>query len=253
MEFRILGPVRIRTAEQEDALSGSKQRTMLAALLLSDGRALSDERLGRMLWDSRPPSTAPAQIHTYASRIRRRLGPDVPLIRIRTGYQLMAQHVPYDYREFTRLSDEGHRALHAQDFAPAAALLGEALALWRGEALADATDHLVLAERPRLEEYRLEALESRIEAELILGRHRQLVSELTGLVAHHPMRERFRALLMTALYRSDRQAEALTAYIDGRRMLAEELGVEPGLLLARTYQAVLTGEVRTRMPQQLAS
>ncbi|MFG2822959.1 BTAD domain-containing putative transcriptional regulator [Kitasatospora sp. NPDC048365] len=253
MEFRILGPVRVRTGEHEDALSGSKQRTMLAALLLTDGRALSDEHLGRMLWDTNPPSTAPAQIHTYASRIRRRLGPDVPLVRIRTGYQLMAEHVAYDYREFGRLSDEGHRALRVQNYELAAARLGQALALWRGEALADTTDHMVFAERPRLEEFRLEALESRIEAELILGRHRQLVSELTGLVRHHPMRERFRALLMTALYRSDRQAEALTAYLDGRRLLAEELGVEPGLLLARTYQAVLTGEVRTLMPQQLAS
>jgi len=253
MEFRILGPVRIRTADHEDALSGSKQRTMLAALLLAEGRALSDERLGRMLWDDTPPSTAPAQIHTYASRIRRRLGPDVPLVRIRTGYQLIAHHVYYDQREFTRLSSEGRRALRAQDYRLAADRLREALALWRGEALADTTEHLVLAEGPRLEEYRLETLESRIEAELVLGRHRQLVSELTGLVTHHPMRERFRALLMTALYRSDRQAEALASYLDGRRMLAEEVGVEPGLLLASTYRAVLTGEVRTRMPQQLTA
>jgi DNA-binding SARP family transcriptional activator len=253
MEFRILGPVRIRTAGQDDAVSGSKQRTMLAALLLANGRALSDEHLSRMLWDTNPPSTATAQIHTYASRIRHRIGVDIPLVRIRTGYQLLAQHVRYDYREFLRLSAEGRSALDAQEFERAADLLNEALALWQGEALADATEHLIMTERPRLEEFRLETLESRIEAELIIGRHRQLVSELTGLVAHHPLREQFRALLMTALYRSDRQADAMSVYLAGRRMLAEELGVEPGLLLARTYQAVLTGEVRTRMPQQLAS
>jgi DNA-binding SARP family transcriptional activator len=253
MEFRILGPVRIRNGPSEDALGGSKQRTMLAALLLAEGRPLADQHLGRMLWDDRPPSTASAQLHTYASRIRRRIGASATLTRIRSGYVLTEHQTYCDYREFTALSAHGHDFLRNQDYESAARVLGSALTLWQGDALADASDHLVTAEGPRLEELRLEALESRIEAELILGGHRHLVSELTGLVLLHPLRERFRALLMTALYRSDRQAEALTSYIAGRRLLTEELGVEPGLLLSRTYHAVLSGEVRTRMPQQLAS
>jgi DNA-binding SARP family transcriptional activator len=251
MEFRILGPVHILTDGQEDALSGTKQRTMFAALVLAGGRAISDDHLGRMLWDTNPPSTAGAQIHTYASRIRRRVGPEVPLVRIRTGYRLIAEQVPCDLTRFTELSQSGFKALREQRFELAAEQLRAALSLWHGEALADVTDHLVFAERPQLDEARLEALEARIEVDLILGRHRQLISELTGLVSQHPMRERFRALLMTALYRSERQAEAMSLYLDGRRILADELGVEPGRLLARTYEAILSGEVRTVMPHQL--
>ncbi|MDH6135315.1 DNA-binding SARP family transcriptional activator [Kitasatospora sp. MAA4] len=251
MEFRILGPVRIWTDGQEDALSGTKQRTTFAALVLAGGRTLSDEHLSRMLWDDNPPNTAGAQIHTYASRIRRRLGAEVPLVRIRSGYRLMADQIPCDYTEFTHRSQAGLQALRGQEYERAAQQLRTALALWRGEALVDATDHLIDAERPQLEEERLEVLEGWIEAELILGRHRQLIPELTRLVAQYPMRERFRALLMTALYRSERQADALSTYLDGRRILADELGVEPGRLLARTYEAVLSGEVRTLMPHQL--
>ncbi len=253
MEFRILGPVRIWTADQEDALSGTKQRTTFAALVLADGRTLSDEHLSRLLWNTNPPSTAAAQIHTYASRIRRRLGPEVPLVRISSGYRLNASQISCDYTEFANRSQNGLRALRAQQYESACEQLRSALALWRGDALTDVTEELVAAERPQLEELRLEALEAWIEAELILGRHRQLVPELTRLVAGHPMRERFRALLMTALYRSERQAEAMSLYLDGRRLLAEELGVEPGRLLARTYQAVLSGEVRTLMPHQLVN
>ncbi|MGK4582327.1 AfsR/SARP family transcriptional regulator [Kitasatospora sp. HPMI-4] len=253
MEFRILGPVHIRTSGHEDSLSGTKQRTMFAALVLAGGRALSDEYLSRMLWDTNPPSTAGAQIHTYASRIRRRVGSEVPLVRLRMGYRLIAEHVPCDLTRFTQLSQEGFRALREQRYELASERLRESLGFWHGEALADVTDHLVLAERPRLDEARLEALEAMIEVDLILGRHRQLISELTGLVTQYPMRERFRALLMTALYRSERQAEAMSLYLDGRRILADELGVEPGRLLVRTYQAILSGEVRTAVPHQLAS
>ncbi|GAA1221830.1 hypothetical protein GCM10009665_10050 [Kitasatospora nipponensis] len=252
MEFRILGPVHIWDGEQEDSLSGTKQRTTFAALVLAGGRALSDEHLSRLLWDATPPNTAAAQIHTYASRIRRRLGPAVPLLRIRSGYRLMAGDIPCDYTEFTHQTQAGLQTMRSGDYQRAAEQLRAALALWRGEALGDTTDRLVDIERPQLEEARLEALEAWIEVELILGRHRQLLPELTRLVARHPMRERFRALLMTALYRSERQAEAMSLYRDGRRILADELGVEPGRLLVRTYEAILSGEVRTLMPHQLA-
>ncbi|MGW4380567.1 AfsR/SARP family transcriptional regulator [Kitasatospora sp. NPDC004531] len=252
MEFRILGPVHLLADGRQDTLSGTKQRTVFAALVLAEGRVVSDEHLGRMLWDERPPGTAAAQLHTYASRLRRRVGADVPLVRSRSGYRLEAGHVPGDLTAFGELSHSGFRALREQRFEAAAELLRAALERWHGEALADVTDHLALAERPRLEEARLAALEARIEADLITGRHRRLISELTGLVARHPMRERFRALLMTALFRSERQAEAMSLYQDGRRLLAAELGVEPGRLLTRTYQAMLTGEMRTVMPYRPA-
>ncbi|MEV7120378.1 AfsR/SARP family transcriptional regulator [Kitasatospora griseola] len=252
MEIRMLGPVHLLADGREDTLSGTKQRTMFATLVLAAGRGVSDEHLGRMLWDERPPGTAPAQLHTYASRLRRRVGPDVQLVRIRSGYRLFAEHVPCDLTRFTDLSGGGFRALREQRFEVAADLLRAALECWNGEALADVTDHLAAAERPRLEEARLAALEARIEADLITGRHRRLISELTGLVARHPMRERFRALLMTALSRSERQAEAMSLYLDGRRLLADELGVEPGRLLARTYQEILSGEARAVMPHRPA-
>jgi DNA-binding SARP family transcriptional activator len=253
MEYRILGPVQIGTAGQEDTLGGTKQRTTFAALAVADGRAVCDDHLGRLLWDDRPPATAAAQIHTYASRIRRRLAPGSQLLRSRAGYRLLVgPGAVCDHRLFAEHSRAGLAALRAQQYPLAAERLAAALALWHGEALADTTDLLIEAERPALEEARLEALEGWVEAELILGRHRQLIPELTRLVSRNPMRERFRALLMTALYRSERQAEAMSLYRDGRRILVDELGVEPGRLLVRTYEAILSGEVRSLMPHQLA-
>ncbi|MFJ3233516.1 BTAD domain-containing putative transcriptional regulator [Streptomyces sp. NPDC086787] len=247
MEIRILGPVRVVTEGRTDnALGGSKQRTVLAALLLAGGKVVPDARLSRLLWEDRPPTTATAQLHTYASRIRRNLDGAVALVRIRSGYQLDAGSVGSDLSRFRQLSGEGHRALRAGDFGGAARDLRAALAQWRGEALADASEQLAATERPQLEERRLEAEEALIEAGLCLGQHRRLVADLTALVAQHPLRERFRAQLMTALYRSDRQSEALTTYVDGRRLLAEHMGVEPGRLLSRTHQAVLSGDAALR-------
>jgi DNA-binding SARP family transcriptional activator len=241
MEIQLLGPVRIQTAAGEEPLGGTKQRTILATLLLANGWAVSDRHISRMLWGSEPPATAAAQIYTYASRLRKQLGAQAPIVRLRSGYQLKVPGVRCDYHEFAQLTRRGMHALNTHQYEEAAAQLGAALALWRGEPLADVTDHLAEAERPQLQEDRLAALEGRIEADLILGRHRHIVSELTRLVAEHPLRERFRALLMTALYRSERQADAMQLYLRGRRLLADELGVDPGPLLTQTYQAILTG------------
>jgi DNA-binding SARP family transcriptional activator len=251
MEIRILGPIRVLGEGRIDALSGSKQRTLLAALLLAARGTLADSQLSRLLWEDRPPTTATAQLHTYASRLRRRLGGEATLVRFRSGYQLDLGTVGSDLRRFEQLGADGHRALRVGDFDGAARDLREALGQWRGEALADATEQLAAVERPRLEERRLEAQEALIEAELCLGQHRRLVADLTALVVQHPLRERFRAQLMTALYRSDRQSEALTTYMDGRRLLAEQMGVEPGRLLSRTHQAVLSGAAA--LPSRLAS
>jgi DNA-binding SARP family transcriptional activator len=253
MEFRILGPVRIHLGDQEDTVSGSKQRTMLACLLLAEGRAVSDEHLSRMLWGENPPSTAPAQIYTYASRIRQRIDATARLERIRTGYRLTVDDRTVDYRAFLVSVHRARAANAAGDHAQAALLLRAALGLWQGDALADTTEHLLSAEQPFLEEQRLEALELCIEMELRLHYQRGLIPELKSLVSRYPLRERLRALLMIALYRSEQQADAIALFQDCRRILDEELGVSPGRLLTQTYQGMLTGEVRSRLPQQLAA
>ena len=147
-----------------------------------------------------------------------------------------------------RLVELGRRSLAGQRYSEAAALLNTALGLWRGDAVADTTRHLISMEQSYLEEQRVEALELRIEAELVLGLQRELIPELRRLVARYPLRERLRALLMTALYRAERQADAIALFQDCRRVLDEELGVAPGRLLSRTYEGVLTGEASSLMP-----
>jgi DNA-binding SARP family transcriptional activator len=241
MKFRILGPIRVTDGCDEDALRGSKQRTVLATLLLADGRVVSDEQLADRLWDCNPPTTASAQIYTYVSRLRKFLAGELVISRLTTGYQMSVEQLDCDHVEFERLSRQGTTALRDKRFAEAASLLRQALALWRGPALCDATDRLIEIEGPQLEEARTTALEARIDADLAVGRHRQLTAELAGLVATHLLRERFRAQLMTALYRCDRQADAVATYHEGRTVLAEELGVDPGRELTETYQQLLTG------------
>ncbi|MER5210202.1 BTAD domain-containing putative transcriptional regulator [Streptomyces sp. NPDC002838] len=248
MEFQLLGPVEARDGARHIALSGSKVHTVLAVLLLARGRVVSDDRLSELLWGWDPPATRNAQIYTYISRLRKLLGPGVDLVRRQPGYQLVADGAHVDVVEFERLQRVGRRALEERRFGEAAETLRRALDLWQGPALANVTPYLAEAELPQLEEVRMSALEHRIEADLALGRHGLLISELTGLVAEFPVRERLRAQLMTALYRCARQAEALHAYHEGREVLAEELGVDPGPDLTATYQAVLSGELGT-LPQ----
>ncbi|MGW5049094.1 BTAD domain-containing putative transcriptional regulator [Streptomyces griseoluteus] len=220
-----------------------KAQTVLAALLLARGRVVSDARLSSLLWGWNPPATMNAQIYTYVSRLRKRLGPDVDLIRQPPGYLIRTGDARVDTFEFERLDEEGRRAHTAQRFDRAAALLRSALDLWRGPALANVTEHLAAEEVPRLEEAWAGTLEHRIDADLALGRHEDLMPELAGLVARFPVRERLRAQFMTALYRSGRQADALESYQQGRLLLAEELGVDPGPELARAYRAVLDGDL----------
>ncbi|MFC9386467.1 AfsR/SARP family transcriptional regulator [Streptomyces venezuelae] len=243
MDFRLLGPIEAeRTGGGTVPLSGSKVHTVLAALLLAEGRVVSDTRLAALLWAFDPPATADAQIYTYMSRLRKHLGEEVEIVRRRPGYVLRAPGARIDLAAFTRLSALGRAALAERRFEDAAALLREALGLWRGTALANATEELIDAELPRLEEARMIALESRIEAELALGRPEETVAELTGLVAEHPVRERLRAQLMTALYRCGRQADALHTYHEGRALLADRLGVDPGEALGSAYRSVLKGD-----------
>ncbi|MFJ6294753.1 BTAD domain-containing putative transcriptional regulator [Streptomyces griseoviridis] len=252
MEFQLLGPVEARDRARRIAVSGTMMRTVLAALLLARGRVVSDGRLSELLWGWDPPATWNAQIYTYMSRLRKLLGPKVDLVRRQPGYQLVADAARVDVVEFGRLERLGRRAMEERRLTQAAETLRQALDLWQGPALANVTPYLAEAELPQLEEARMNALEHRIEADLALGRHGQLTSELTRLVGEFPVRERLRAQLMAALYRCGRQAEALRAYHEGREVLAEELGVDPGPDLTAAYQSLLSRELDT-LPQPAPS
>lgn len=217
--------------------------TVLAALLLARGRVVSDSTLSSLLWGWDPPATAGAQIYTYMSRLRKRLGDEVQIIRRQPGYLLVSSGSRIDLLEFEDLEQRGRDALKAHAYEAAAELLGRALGLWHGPALSNATGHLRDIELPQLQEVRSLALEARIEADLALGRHERILAELTGLVTQFPLREQLRAQLMTALYRCGRQADAMHIYHEGRAVLADQLGVDPGVGLNETYQAVLTGSL----------
>ncbi|MEW1628902.1 AfsR/SARP family transcriptional regulator [Streptomyces sp. NPDC089173] len=243
LRLSLLGPVDAHRGGAPVKLGGPKPRTVLAALLLARGRVVSDTRLTALLWGDHPPATCPAQLHTYASRVRHLLGPGVAVERRRPGYliRLPKHGVRIDLLEFQERAARGAEALAAGDPVTAAGELRRALAVWRGVALGGVCDPLADAERDRLEEERLVTLERRIEADLELGRHAALVPELIALIAADPLREGLRGQLMTALYRSGRQADALAAYRAARATLAAELGLEPSAELRRLQQALLTG------------
>jgi DNA-binding SARP family transcriptional activator len=242
MEFRILGPVEIQGDAGLIELSASKVRTVLASLLLARGRVVSDSRLATVLWGEDPPATADAQIQTYVSRLRQRLGAAVRIARQRPGYLLRIAADQLDLVTFEQLAASGHDALVAGRYAEASDTLKHASAIWRGPALGGVTEFLSDLELPRLEEARLTVLEDRVDADLALGLHTTLVAELTGLVAGQPLRERARAQLMITLHRCGRQPDALASYHDYRRLLVAELGIDPGPDLQELHQAILAGD-----------
>jgi DNA-binding SARP family transcriptional activator len=243
LEFRILGRFEVLRGGQRLLLAGGTQQALLALLLLHANEPLSRELLIKALWGYEPPPTAPKMINNNISRLRRLLQPNgtaAVLVTQPRGYELRIDADQLDARRFERLVKEGQRAL--ADGAPdaAAAKLREGLELWRGPALVDfAEDLFAEAEAARLEELRLNAINDRIEADLALGRHSDLVGELEALVAEHPLRERLRAYLMLALYRSGRQAEALEIYRETRQLLVEALGIEPTRSLQELERAIL--------------
>jgi DNA-binding SARP family transcriptional activator len=239
MEFRLLGPVEARTNDSPVRLSGTKIHTVLSTLLLARGRSVSYEQLSSRLWGWSPPSSMHAQIYTYIHKLRKSLGEEVSLTRQHRGYRIDIEDSTLDLVQFESLVEAGRRALDLGDHRAAAAKLGAGLRLWHGTALANVTEQLAELERPALEEAYVAATEQRIAADLVLGEHAHLVPELTGLVSRHPLRERFRAQLVTALGRSNRQADALLAFHEGRKLLSEQLGVDPGPELSDACQAVL--------------
>ena len=239
MEFFVLGPFEVRDDGRLLALGGGKQRAVLAVLLLHAGEVVSTERLIDALWGERPPASALNSVHIYVSQLRKALG-DSRLVTRGRGYSLELESGHLDRERFERLLEEGRTQRRDGDPERAAETLRDALALWRGPALADlAYEPFAQTEIARLEELRLSAFEERIEADLEMGRHTHIVPELEALIREHPLRERPRAQLMLALYRSGRQADALEVYRDARRTLSVELGLEPGPRLRELEQAVL--------------
>src|SRR5919106_6574585 len=243
MEFRILGPLQVLDEGRELPLGGAKQRALLALLLLDPNRVVSRDRLIDELWHTDPPETAPTALQVYVSQLRKALGRDLILTQP-PGYLIRVSDGELDLHRFERLVTTARTEEPAQ----AARLLREGLALWRGAPLAELGDSFPRAERARLEEQRLAALEQRIEAELALGRHAELVPELEGLVRKQPLRERLRGQLMLALYRCGRQADALEVYRTGRRLLDEELGLKPGEELHRLERAILNHDPSLESP-----
>jgi DNA-binding SARP family transcriptional activator len=228
MDYRILGPLETFDRERQLPLGGARQRAVLALLLLHGNEMLTRDVIVDELWGESPPPTAAKVLQNCVSALRKELPPDT--IRTVAGaYGLAPEPDELDRDRFERLLAEGRAALETGDYADASNQLRRALGLWRGAPLSDLSyERFAQDEIKRLEELHIGALEDRIEAELPLGRHDELVPELEGLVTRHPLRERLRAQLMLALYRAGRQAEALEAYHAARRTLLAELGIEAG-------------------------
>lgn len=241
MYFHLLGPVEASRGGLRVPLAGTKMHTLLAALLFARGRVVPDTRISQLLWGPHPPATKSAQIYTYVSRLRKLLEPEVTLERRPPGYVLVTGESRVDVVEYERLDRLGRQALTEHRYEEAGALLHGAMDLWQGPLLGNVTGFLADEEAPQWEESRAATLEARVEADLALGRHRHIVAELTRLVADFPLRERMRAQLMTALYRCGRQADALRVFHEGRTVLADELGVDPGIDLTSTHEALLHG------------
>ena len=242
--MRLLGPVQVVRAGREVRLGGPRPRAVLALLVLEAGRVVPAGRLVEEVWRGSPPPGAAKTLRSYISRLRALLTPDAALVARGGGYVLGLDLDLVDAVRFEQLVGTGQAVLSGGEAAAAAGRFRQALGLWRGRALADVCEVEPLTrEAARLEELRLAAVEGRIEADIAVGLHAEVTGELEGLVAEYPLRERLWRLLVLALYRAERQADALAAYRRARDMLAAELGLEPGEELRRLERAVLRQEV----------
>jgi DNA-binding SARP family transcriptional activator/tetratricopeptide (TPR) repeat protein len=279
VRFGLLGPLTVESGGEPRSVRSVKQRIILGLLLLEPGRVVSTDRLLDALWPDEPPRTGKKSLHVHVYQLRRFLAGPAPaepnpvgpslagpnpaesrpaepdlgrLVAVPHGYALRVEDGERDLDEFAGLVAAARQAMAGGDPVRAAALYRAGLGLWRGEALADLTDHggdfAAFAARAAAD--RTAAIEERVDADLACGRHTEVVSELTALTADQPLRERPRGQLMLALDRSGRKAEALAVYADARRLLRTELGVDPGAALNRVHQAVLRGE--TELPPEAA-
>jgi DNA-binding SARP family transcriptional activator/streptogramin lyase len=248
MRFAILGPLEVHDGMTPLSLGGGHQRKLLALLLLHANRPVSSDRLIEELWGGRPPETAAKALQGLVSQLRKQLGA-ATVETVFGGYLVRIDDGDLDAWRFEQLLQDARRLANTD----ALMTLREALALWRGPALADfAYDDFARGEIERLEELRENCIERRIELELALGRHDDLVPELEALVREHPLRERLRHQLMLALYRSGRQADALEAYRDARRVLRDELGLDPGDDLQELQKAILAHDPALAAPPRAA-
>jgi DNA-binding SARP family transcriptional activator len=244
MWFGILGPVIVRTHDAPDPMriEARMPRTLLAALLLDANDVVSAGRLSAALWGEAPPRSATGSLYNHMTRLRRLLGPEAAG-RVQTeaaGYTIKVDDSELDLSVFVNLSREGQRRSAVEDWTAASETLAEALGLWRGEPAANVTGlDAWQAGIQRVVETRWQALEARIEADLHLGRHRELIAELRALTIEHPLRESYHRQLMIALSRSGRQTEALDSYQQLRRTLVEQLGIEPSPPLQKLHQQLL--------------
>jgi DNA-binding SARP family transcriptional activator/ABC-type transport system substrate-binding protein len=252
MRFGLLGPLEVRTDEKTVRLGGPKQRGILALLLVHANEVVSRDRLLEEIWPDRPPGDAAHSLDHQISRLRKALDPPDLLVTHSGGYLLRVSPDDIDVQRFEQEFARGRQANAEGRPKEALAALDRALGLWRGPALADIVEEpFARVEAGRLEELRVTALEERFDAQLALGDHHRVVAELDGVVRQHPLRERLRAQLMLALYRSGRQAEALRVYADGRRSLVEDLGLDPGPELQQLEQAILRHDPSLAAPHRL--
>jgi SARP family transcriptional regulator, regulator of embCAB operon len=249
MNIQVLGPLSVYLNGVPIMPGAAKQRQVLALLALNAGRVVTVSNLVEELWGDSPPPSAPTTLQTYILELRKRLAtamgpgedPKRVLVTRHDGYLLVAGGRQIDVQEFARLATAGRAAAESEDHRLAAELFGRALGLWRGPALVDVRMGRVLElEAMALEEARLAVLGRRIDSDLALGRHADLIGELSALVARHPMNENFFALLITALYRAGNISRALQEFQRLRNSLIDELGVEPSARLQRLHQAVLS-------------
>jgi DNA-binding SARP family transcriptional activator/class 3 adenylate cyclase len=247
IDFFLLGPLEARQRERPLRLGSIKHRMLLAKLLLHPNQVVSTEELIVAVWGEEPPATVKQSLQNHVAALRKAIeagngaGPPRTLVTRDPGYLLRVDPERLDLHRFQRLDREGRQALSSGDPARAADLLRRALELWRGPALADvaASADIAWPELVGVEELQVASTEARIEAELALGRHHELVAELEALVRLYPLREHLHGQLMLALYRSGRQADALAAYRAARKVLVDELGIEPSVGLQRLEQAIL--------------
>ena len=259
MRYELLGPLQLVDGRGARSISAQKVETLLGVLLARANQLVCTDQLITEIWGQTPPVRALAGIYVYVSQLRKHIADDAgdgsAIVTRPSGYLLRTVHDELDVDEFLALTDQGRRLVRKEgEYEHGAHCLEQALGLWRGPVLGDVHGGPITSGFAAwLTETRSECLELLMDAELRLGRHRELVGRLYLLAAEHPLREAFHQQLMLALYRCDRQADALQAYRDARRTLADELGIEPGERLRELEHAILTADEGLRVPEPLAA
>ncbi|MEU0534932.1 AfsR/SARP family transcriptional regulator [Amycolatopsis tolypomycina] len=250
MDYQILGQLQVGGRPGVSAPRARKIETLLAVLLVKRNQVATTEHLIGELWGEHPPARASAALYVYVSQLRKLLrgtgddAEDSPVVTSPRGYSLVVTDGELDADRFTRRYERGRALYWDRNYKEAAKVLREAANLWRGEAFGGFTDSPdVQAYATLLEESRLECLELLMETELLIGRHREVVGQLSALAKEHTLRETFYEYLMTALLRSNRRAEALETFASARQHLVQQLGIEPGSSLRKLHHSILVGEM----------